>query len=785
MQAVIGRIAVCVVLCVGAATAQRPRIVPIRPASHIDALTPSQGPIAGGTLVTITGTSFIDAAVRIDGRVVKPLSQSESVITLQMAPHDNGYVVISVTAADGTVAYGRYLYVPPRLDELPQGYITTVAGIGNFKGDFGPAAEAAVAPTNLTFDAFGNLLVTEADFYEVTRIRPDGVIERFAGTGVPPDPRSPSCCGDGGPAAQAPIEFPRGVAADKYGNVFIADHNFRIRRVDGATGTISTIAGTGVRGYSGDGGQATAARIGLPSYITSNGVDLFFVDFTNVRIRRIDERGIITTVAGTGRTGFSGDGGLATEASFNFTASSDDGGIAIDPDGNLFVIDVGNARVRRIDATTRQISTFAQFSSIDYPYAIAADREGNVYYSPGARMLKLSPSGAVLRTWGTTIGDLSPDGTSLDRMRFGVVTGITFDTEGNLVYSDQAVGRVRRMNFATNTVETIAGILPATIGEEGPGVAAALLFHNGGDVQITGSGDLLIADQRVRRLTADGLLHTIAGHALHVAAQSNHDNVPALNLWNGAMALFVGPTQEIDTVSFMAPPYHIDSAGIAHRLTATPGEGCGYSGDGGPSVRAQLCQPWDLVRDPGGNIFMADTNNNRIRRIDAATGVITTVAGGGGPVNGAENYLHGTYCGDGGPAVNGCLNTPYSLAFDADGNLFVSDHGDNRIRRIDRAGIITTFVQIVGVTSIRFDRNGYLYTSTPDRLVRIDRRGTITTIAGTRDKTGFSGDGEPALAAMLDGTYGQSRGMAFNEQGDLFFVDYSNRRVRAVRGGAR
>lgn len=784
----ISRITLCVVLCAGVAAAQRPaRILPIRPASQIHALTPSQGPISGGTIVTISGASFTDAAVRVDGQVVKPLAQSDTAITLQMAPHDNGYVVVSVTAADGTSVYGRYLYVPPRLDELPQGYITTVAGVGNFKGDFGPASEATVHPTNLAFDPFGNLYVAEPEFYEVTRIRPDGVIERFAGSGAVPDGQSigPSCCGDGGPAAQAQIEFPRGVTVDKYGNVFIADHNFRIRRVDGATATISTIAGMGVRGFSGDGGPAASARIGLPAYITTNGVDLFFVDFNNARIRRIDSLGIISTVAGDGRTGFGGDGGPATEASFNFTASSDDGGLALDTDGNLFVIDVGNARIRRIDAATRQISTFTQFNRIDHPEAIATDRDGNVYYSSEARILKLSPSGAVIRTWGMQPGDLSPDGTSLDQMRFGYVNGITFDAAGNLVYGDQAAGRVRRMNFATNAVETIAGSAPATIGEDGPAVAAALLFHNGGDVVSTPSGDLLIADSRVRRLTADGLLRTIAGHALHVPAQSNLDNVPALNIWNGAMSLFVGPTDEIDTVSFMSVPYHIDRAGIAHRLAAAPGEDCGYTGDGGPSVRAQLCQPWDIVRDRAGNAFIADTNNNRIRRIDAATGVITTVAGGGGPVNGYENYLHGSYCGDGGPAVNACLNTPYSLAFDGDGNLFVSDHGNNRIRQIDRAGIITTFVEIVGVTSIRFDRNGNLYTNTLDRIVRFDRRGNMTTVAGTRDKTGFSGDGGPALNATLDGKYGQSRGMAFNDQGDLFFVDFANRRVRAVRGGAR
>lgn len=254
-------------------------------------------------------------------------------------------------------------------------------------------------------------------------------------------------------------------------------------------------------------------------------------------------------------------------------------------------------------------------------------------------------------------------------MRFGYVTGITFDSADNLIYSDQALGRVRRMNFTTNVVETIAGNSPGTIGEDGPALGAALNFHNGADVGMTSSGDLLIADARVRRL--------------------------------------------------------------------------------------------------------------------ARGGTLTTIAGNGGPVSGYENYLKGTYCGDGGPALTACLNTPYGLAFDADENLFVSDHGNNRIRKIDRNGIITTFVQIASVTTIRFDRNGYLYASPRERIVRFDRAGNMTTIAGVRDTPGFSGDGGPALSARLDTKFGQSRGFAFNDQGDLFFVDFSNRRVRAVRGGAR
>jgi streptogramin lyase len=769
----------------GVLVQQRGPIVPIRQAFQTTGLSPTQGPIAGGTMVTISGSGLTGATVALDGQAAATLSQSDTSITLRMAAHDNGYVVIAVRAADGTVAYYRYLYIPPRLDEIPPGYITTFAGVGTFKGDFGPALAATIDPNNLAFDQQDNLYIGEPGFNEVSRITPDGVIERFAGTGETPVDQLP-CCGDGGPATRGQVSFPRGVAVDAAGNVYIPDANHRIRRVDARTRVITTIGGTGAAGFSGDGGPATAARINQPTYLAVSGSALFFLDFNNSRIRRIGADGRISTVAGTGVRGFSGDGGPATAASFDVTADADAGGLATDPGGNLFFIDTGNGRVRRIDAQTGIISTFSLFDQTKvHPKAIAADRDGNVYVYVGPSILKMSPSGTVLKSWGSQPLDLSADGTSLDRLHFGYLTGMTLDVAGNLVYSEGA-GRVRRMNFATNKVETIGGIAPAMIGEEGPAVGATLDLGNG-DVALTRSGDLLIADLRVRRISNAGIITTIAGHALGVAAQSSLNNVPALNIWTGALALFVGPTDEIDTASPASVPYHIDSQGIA-RILVGRSQACGYSGDGGPAASAELCQPFDIARDRDGNVFIADTNNNRIRRIDARTGTITTVAGTG-PTNGFENYFpgNGSFCGDGGLAVNACLRTPHSIAFDADGNLFVSDTSNRRIRRIDRvSGIITTFVQTLNtVSTIRFDRDGYLYANNRDHLVRFDRNGNLQVIAGTDGQVGFSGDGGPARQATVNHGYGQSSGIAVNDAGDVFFADNGNRRVRVVKSGAQ
>ncbi len=768
---------------------------PTGPTPQVLALTPSEGPIAGGTMVTVTGSGFSGAIVRIDGAVAAPVAQSDTSIVLRMAPHDNGYVVIGVTAADRTSTYARFLYVPPRLDEIPPGYITTVAGVGNFKGDFGPASEASLAPLNLAFGPSGDLYVAEPDHYVITRITPGGVAERFAGTGEILPGRDQPCCGDGGAASQALITFARGLTVDRFGNVFIADKDVhRIRRVDGTTGVITTVAGTGVRGFSGDGGLATEARIGSPTYVTNAGDDLYFIDFDAIRLRRIDRFGRISTVAGTGVNAFGGDGGPASLASFNLTSNPDDSGLAADSRGNVYLIDQGNHRIRRIEAASGLISTFFEIPAppsrdplaMVTVGAIAVDRDDNVYYG-GSHIVKLSPGGTPLGTWGLQPSGFSPDGTSLEQMRVGLVTGMTFDSAGNLVYSDQAAGRVRRMNRGSARLETIAGVAPGGIGEEGPAVGAVLFLNSGGDVAMTRGGDMLIADQRVRRVDRAGIVTTIAGRALHTGMESNLDNVPALQAYNGALALHVGPTDEIDTVSFLSVPFHIDGRGVQRSLVGRNND-CGYTGDGGPAGLAQLCQPWDITRDRDGNVFIADTNNNRIRRIDARTGIITTFAGGG-PVGGFENYNRGTFCGDGGPARDACFNTPLSVAFDDENHLFVADFANNRIRKIDLStGIITTFAHTessrLGVATIRFHR-GFLYTHYGDRIVRFDRSGRLTVLAGRAGTIGFGGDGGPALAATLNVAHGLSAGLAFDDDDNLFFVDAGNRRVRAIRAGAR
>ena len=768
-------IALCLSMVAAAALAQQPRI---------DSVSPSEGPIAGGTVVTVRGANLSGTTVKLDRDATEPISKSDSEIHIQMPRHDNGYVVITARNASGA-AYGEYLYVPPRLDEIPPGYITTVAGVGRYAHSFGRATEAMLYPNGFAFDASGDTYIADANANRVYRVNPGGTFETFAGSGS--NSGLPALTGDGRLAIEAEISFPHNLAFDPNGNAYIPDGHNRIRKVD-RNGIISTSAGTGVQGFSGDGGPAVQARINSPSFVAADAEDVFFIDSGALRVRRIHlADGTISTFAGNGTDGFSGDGGPATAASFS-VIGVDDGGLAIDGAGNVYLLDTRNGRIRRIDRTSGVINTVlivrdSVGEAVNNVSAFAVDHDGNIYYTYGGFIAKANPTGASLAEYGSR--DLnrrgfSEDGTLASEALYPLISGLGIDPSGSIVFADSTAGRARRINIATGRIETIAGMGPRIFAENGPAVAAVLATNDGADLDFSAAGDLLIADTwnyRIRRLDSRGNLTTIAGNGTVDGPFADGDT-----LRTGLVPLAIhADGTGIDVVPFDRVA-RIDSQGIIHLVTSA-NVTCAFSGDGGPAQLARVCQPWDTARDRQGNLFIADTNNNRIRRIDSLTGIITTIAGNGGPVNGFERYGQGTFCGDGGPALDACLNTPYGLAVGSDGSLYVSEVYSGRIRRIDPAGMITTHTTNFPATKIRIDASGSLFGVDFGLVLRVDRLGTITTIAGGPD-VGFGGDGGPALAARLDANNSQSTGVAIDREGNLFFVDPDNYRVRAVRYGA-
>ncbi|MCH8905119.1 MAG: hypothetical protein IIA45_14530 [Bacteroidetes bacterium] len=267
--------------------------------------------------------------------------------------------------------------------------INTIAGTGtgSFSGDGGSAKAATVnRPLEVHVDKNGNVLIADNDNYRIRFINAStGIISTVAGNG------SLGFSGDGGAATSAELNLPTAVCSDTTGNIYISDKgNQRIRKVDGVSGIISTIAGTGTASFTGDGGPSTSATISQPHGMqTDIAGNLYFADRTNHRIRRIDfVTGIITTVAGNGTIGFSGDGGAATSAGLNYPI-----GLCLDDSGNIYIADQINHRIRKVTKSTGIITTIAgngnpgfsgdggaaTSAELNQPYDVATDNAGHLF----------------------------------------------------------------------------------------------------------------------------------------------------------------------------------------------------------------------------------------------------------------------------------------------------------------------------------------------------------------------------------------------------------------------
>jgi sugar lactone lactonase YvrE len=337
----------------------------------------------------------------------------------------------------------------------PPPTITTFAGGG--VGDGGPAVNAAVNnPSAVAVDTAGNLYITDSGNNRVRKVSTSGTITTVAGNGTP------GFSGDGGPAADASLNNPSAVAVDSAGNLYIADaHNHRVRKVS-VSGTITTIAGTGGFGYSGDGGSATSAELYFPQGVAVDAAgNLFIADTNNDRVRKVSVSGTITTVAGNGS---SGDGGPAIDASLSFPQ-----GVVVDAAGNLYIADTSNHRVR-----------------------------------------KVSVSGTITTIAGVGSSGYSGDGGSAIDATVFFPRGVAVDAAGNLFIADTSNHRVRKVSVS-GTITTVAG--NGSSGDGGPAIDASLSFPQG--VVVDAAGNLYIADinnHRVRKVSVSGTITTVAGN---------------------------------------------------------------------------------------------------------------------------------------------------------------------------------------------------------------------------------------------------------------------------------
>ncbi len=694
------------------------------------------------------------------------------------------------------VAFG--LLVLSAAATAQQYVISTYAGGGLPPG---PAVDGSIgAPMGIATDAGGNIFFASPILNSILKLAPNGMLTRIAGTS------RRGYSGDGGPAERAQLNDPGGVAVDGAGNLFIADTgNNRIRRVS-PSGIITTVAGNGSLGFSGDGGPATTAQVsGGPLAVDAAG-NLYIADGVNYRVRKVSPRGIITTVAGNGTCCFSGDGGPATSAQVVAV------GVAVDRGGNLLIAD--SVRIRRV-SPSGIISTVPGSESLPasgnrgVAWGVAVDGAGNVLVAALGAILRISPSGTVTTVaGGLPGGGFSGDGGPATSARLSGALSVAADDAGNFFIAEAGDGRIRRVSTG-GMISTVAGNGTGVLGvsyfsgDGGPAPSAEL--NHPSSVAVDGSGNLFIADSgnnRIRKVTASGIISTVAGNG---TAGFSGDGGPAVNAQlnyprelavDGAGNLFFGDAGvRVRKISVSGIISTVAGTGLRDFPVGIV--------DGGPAISAALGFVTGIAVDKSGNLFIADLGYNRIRKV-SADGLITTVAGGGGSSGPS---------GDGGPATKAQLS-PRGVAVDGGGNLFIADTGYGRIRKVSPDGIISTVAGsrafsassgdgglatsafLSAPTSVTVDSAGNLFIADPGvnffadelpvlpccdhRIRKIPPDGIITTIAGT-GTPGFSGDGGPASTAALNGP----ASLAVDSADNIYVADTLNNVVRILRPSGR
>ncbi len=670
--------------------------------------------------------------------------------------------------------------------------IDTIAG-NVYRGDGGQAtATQLYFPYGVAVDGSGNIYIASVGNNCIRKVDTAGIITTVAGNG------EQGYSGDGGAATAAKLFFPYGVTVDGSGNLYIVDTgNNRIRKVTASTGIITTVAGSGARGFGGDGGSATAtaAKLNWPRGVAVDGSgNIYIADAGNHRVRKVDATTRnISTVAGDGTSGFGGDGGSATDAAVKLNNPWD---VALDGDGNLYIADAGNYRIRQVD-TDGNIATFAgngsasccndgnpaTMAGLGRPLHLALDGSNNLYIVANIshQIRKVTASTGIITTIaGGTNRGFNGDGGLATATLFYNIQGVAVDGSGNLYFVDFTNQRIRRVDAVTKIVSTVAG---GATGDGGPATAAHLNSPRG--VEADGAGNFYIADAlnyRIRKIDAAGNISTVAGNGtngfsgdgdLATLAQLRH---PVNTALDGDGNLYIAD-------AFSNRIRKVDADG---NISTIAGIGRnGFGGDGNLATLATLHYPWDVALDGSDNLYIADRDNRRIRMIDADSKIISTVAGDGTRGDG----------GDGDQATAAQLNSPHGVAVDGDGNLYIADSGSHRVRKVDADGDISTVAgdgtrgfsgdggqataaQLNYPYSLALDGDGNLYIADRNnyriRWVNADT-GIIATVAGTGAR-GFSKDGGLATQSRLYG----ADGVAVDGAGYIYIGDTSSHRIRRV-----
>jgi sugar lactone lactonase YvrE len=668
------------------------------------------------------------------------------------------------------------------------------------KFDNNPATQGYLnAPSGLAIDGSGNIYVADTQAYLIRKIDINGIMTTVAGTGDYCQ-NPPSGCHDNGPALGALLGAPSGVATDATGNVYLADtgdNEIRVVNMQSSAitvygvtvqpGNIARIAGNGTAcptstSACGDNGKGTAAMLNSPMSLAIDHLgNMFIADSGDRRIRVMIPAGTIVAYAGNGNPCFSGtcgDGGASLSAQLTNPWQ-----IYVDASDNLYIADSPTNRIRKVvtgknPPSTATISTFA----------------GN------------GTACSTAHITATFCGDAG----SATSAYLNAPRGIYPDASNNFYIADSGDQRIRKVS--SGNINTYAG------GGLSDGPATTAIFAENRDVAVDNSGNLYIADtsnNRIRKISG-GTVTTLAGNGVGnyygngvPAATANLNqpwgltvdssgNVYIADTSNLAIRVVNTQSSPITVAGVVIQPGNIATvAGITGVVCQSAPPGCG---DGGPATKATFALPAKVALDNAGNFFVADSGANRIREVNIATGIISTVAG-----NGSACASPTSPCGDGGPATTAMLNSPHSVAVDSSENIYIADTLDNRIRVVNSSGNINAYAfngqfNNFGPDNIAALSSGYtqpLYVALDARdnlfvsgssiyylIQRIDASTSpivnpVASIVGRGPGDpkyyGFAGDG-----SLANGSYINNYGATLDGAENLYISDGGNNRVREV-----
>ncbi len=722
-------------------------VISVFAGSGIQGFSGDGGPATKATLSSPSGLA-IDSAGNIyiaDLNRIREVSNSGTITTIA----GDGTVCAPSTAAcgDGGPATSAQLDAPQglavnaagdvyiadtqdakiRLVTKSTSVISTIVGTGKLCdgptetcGDHGPATAAFLDyPTGIILDSLNDVIFTDTRDQRIrcvigtmggcnNAVNPVGDLETIVGTGQFCDTYAQSKykCGNGGPANKARLWNPEGLSQDSAGNFYFADQlDCLVRKVTISTWTITTVGGTGVCGFSGDGAAALNAQFELPYavLIDPNG-NLWVADAGNQRVREI-AAGNVSTFAGGGS---GGDNGPATQATL-----ADPISVTWDNSGNYFIADTANNRIRKVSGGT--ISTVAGVGSacvaapatgscgnaglpnvcgdggpatlaaFQGPQGVVVDGAGNIYVADTLNysVRQISPTGTITTIAGTPGCQCDPatgacgDGGLAASAQLTYPTALSLDTLGNLYIADYYGSRVRQVNLTTGIINTSAGNgIRGRTGNGGLGTQAELDHPSG--VANDAAGNIYISDS--------------GNHQVRC--------VFTVDPGCGGQSLAVG---DITGFAFSGKP--------------------GFSGDGGPALKAQTLVPSQVAIDAAGNVYSGGGGNSVIRRIDAATLTVDTVAG-----NPSKPTASG-FSGDGGPATKATLNND-GLSVDAAKQMLIADNGNNRIRQTNMVPALTA-----STTELNFPATK-VGTSSAPMSVTITNIGADDQVLGTFSTTG-------------------------------------------------